>query len=429
LTQVSAFRTTLSILDDVFRGFPGGGFRVRLWDGTVWTPDPPGEPRFVLVLRHPGSLRALLLPPTESTMTAAYLNDDVDVEGDLEAVVPFADFLMTAGRFGRRARLSLLRRLRSLPDSRGRGAAGLAARLHGRRRSVARDADATNYHYDLGNEFFALFLDPGLVYSCAYFNSPSDTIERAQEQKLEYVCRKLRLSPGERFLDVGCGWGSLVVHAAREHGVEAVGITLSPKQASFARAAIERAGLSDRCRVEVRDYRALPEGELFDKVASIGMIEHVPAPVQVDYFAGVRRVLRPGGVFLNHGIVRAHDHLRRPAASFVERFVFPDAELVTVGHHLRAAEHAGFEVRDLESLRDHYALTTRAWLSRLEQRHAQACDLVGETRYRVFRLYLAGSAAGFESGRINVHQMLLLNPAGGPTRLPLRRGDWYGEAA
>jgi cyclopropane-fatty-acyl-phospholipid synthase len=358
-------------------------------------------------------------------MTTAYLNDDVDVEGDLEAVVPLADFLMSGGRFDRRTRLSLLRRLRSLPESRSRPATTLAARLRGRRNSVARDAEATNYHYDLGNEFFALFLDPRMVYSCAYFDSTTDTIERAQEQKLDYVCRKLRLRPGERFLDVGCGWGSLVLHAAREHGVEAVGITLSSKQADFARAAIERAGLAGQCRVEVLDYRALPPGEMFDKVASIGMVEHVARPQLTDYFAAIRRVLRPNGVFLNHGIVRSHDHLRRPGAAFIDRFVFPDAELVTVADHLRASEEAGFEVRDLESLRDHYALTTRAWLRRLEERHAEARELVGETRYRVFRLYLAGSAAGFATGRLNVQQLLLLNPVAAPSGLPLRRGDWY----
>jgi cyclopropane-fatty-acyl-phospholipid synthase len=289
----------------------------------------------------------------------------------------------------------------------------------------------------VGNDFYALWLDRGMTYSCAYFEDPAGDLDTAQEAKLDLVCRKLRLRPGERLLDIGCGWGSLVLHTATHYGVDALGITLSEPQASLARARIAGAGLDDRCRVEVRDYRELARGATFDKVASIGMVEHVGRSRLGTYFAVAHRLLAPGGLFLNHGIVHrpesgrggpvapARQWLQRDRG-FIDRHVFPDGELLPAGEVISRAEEAGFEVRDVEALREHYARTLRHWVRRLEARHDEAVALVGEGTYRTWRLYMAGSAEGFASGRLNVMQTLLARPdAAGHVNLPLTRADLY----
>jgi len=309
----------------------------------------------------------------------------------------------------------------------------------GRQHSRRRDRRAVQFHYDLGNDFFALFLDRRMVYSCAYFESEGDDLDDAQLAKLDYVCRKLRLRPGERFLDVGCGWGSLVMHAAERYGVEAVGITLSEKQAALARERIAAAGLTGTCRVELRDYRTLGRDAPFDKAASIGMVEHVGSRKLPAYFAAVLRALRPGGLFLNHGIVtiggarpksvltRIMDRVWR-RNEFIERYVFPDGVLVPSAAVVESAESAGFELRDVESLREHYTRTLRHWIRRLEQQHDRAVELVGEFTYRVWRLYMSGSAYAFDTGRIGIIQTLLAKQGpGGTVSLPRTRRDLYDE--
>jgi cyclopropane-fatty-acyl-phospholipid synthase len=279
-----------------------------------------------------------------------------------------------------------------------------------------------------------------MVYSCAYFEHDDVDLDAAQEAKLDYVCRKLRLHAGERLLDVGCGWGALIMHAAQYYGTEAVGITLSERQATLARQRIADAGLADRCRVEVRDYRELTGEGLFDKIASIGMVEHVGLRRLPDYFRAAFRALKPGGLFLNHGIVsiagaRVRSLRQRLAARvwrrnvFINRYVFPDGILVPVAPVIEAAERVGFETRDLESLREHYTMTLREWLRRLECHEREAVRLVGEFTYRIWRLYMAGSAYGFRSGRLGVLQTLLAKPdQRGSTGLPLTRADLYGGA-
>jgi cyclopropane-fatty-acyl-phospholipid synthase len=311
----------------------------------------------------------------------------------------------------------------------------------GRRHSRKRDAAAIRHHYDVGNDFYQLWLDAQAVYSCAYFAPGVQDIDAAQDAKLDYICRKLRLHPGERFLDIGCGWGALIRHAARRYHVEAVGITLSPSQAELARRRIAEDGLADCCRVEVRDYRDLPDRPLYDKVASVGMVEHVGRARLPRYFETVLRVLRPGGQLLNHGIidleearsvsirVRARRWLWREG-QFFHRYVFPDGELPSLAEVVSAAEQVGFESRDLESLREHYVLTLRQWLKRLEAREHEAVALVGETTYRVWRLYLAASAHAFAAGRIGVVQLLLAKPRlGTGSEVPLTRDDLYAPAA
>jgi cyclopropane-fatty-acyl-phospholipid synthase len=433
---------TRQVLTDLFGPPASRSFAVRFWDGTLDAPA-ARDPAFTLVLRGPGALRRMLLPPTEMSVVDAYLFGDVDVEGDMEAAASLGDLVGSRlARAGTVARLA--RRVLALPTRPARATSGQPPRRWRgtlrRRHSIARDRRAVRFHYDVGNEFFALWLDPRMVYSCGYFEHHDVDLETAQQAKLDHICRKLRLRAGERLLDIGCGWGALVIHAAQHYGVEAVGVTLSERQATLARQRIADAGLAERCRVEVRDYRELAGQGLFDKVASIGMVEHVGLGRLPDYFRAAFRALKPGGLLLNHGIVslagaRARGLARRLADLvwrrnvFINRYVFPDGILVPAAAMIAAAERVGFETRDLESLREHYAITLRHWVGRLECHEREAVRLVGEFTYRVWRLYMGGAAYGFRSGRMGILQTLLAKPdPRGATGLPLTRADLYAGA-
>ena len=300
---------------------------------------------------------------------------------------------------------------------------------HGGRNSRRRDRDSIAYHYDQPVEFFAPWLGPTLAYSCAYFRDPQDPLDLAQQQKLELICRKLRLQPSERFLDIGCGWGSLILHAAARHRVRAHGITLSREQADTVKRRIAQAGLHHACTADLIDYRDLDAATPpFDKIASVGMFEHVGLANLPRYFAIARRLLRPGGVLLNHGIARAALSPIREN-SFIERYVFPSGRLVTLTEALGAAQSQGLEVRDVENLREHYELTLRGWVEGLRRNADALRKQVSETTYRIWLLYMAGSAAAFRRGDIAVYQVLLSRPHRGQSRLPLTREDWYGSFA
>jgi cyclopropane-fatty-acyl-phospholipid synthase len=418
--------TALEVLQELFGQYHPRDFAVELWDGTRWEPE-TDEPAFTLRLASPGVLRGFL-GASERALAEAYLHGQLDIDGDVYRAIAAADHLLVEKQWTASERARVAKRLLSLPrnGNGGNGAAHAPAVLRGRRFSRARDRTAVTYHYDRSNEFFALWLDARMTYSCAYWDDPGETLEAAQERKLDLVCRKLRLQPGERVLDIGCGWGSFVVYAAERYGVETVGITLSEKQAQVARERAAGAGLGDRVRIEVRDYRDLDEPESFDKIASIGMFEHVAAEVLPDYFARAYALLKPRGAFMNHGIARPIHRVERSGDSFLMAYVYPDAELSPVSTALRAAESVGFEVRDVESLREHYPLTLREWVRRLEAAHDDAVRASSEETFRVFRLYLAGSAHGFETNRISVFQSLLVKPERGESGLPLTREDWYG---
>jgi cyclopropane-fatty-acyl-phospholipid synthase len=415
---------TLAVLRLMLHDYHPRDFEIRLWNGSQ-LPAETSSPRFTLVLKDPDAVRSMLRSTTtDLSIAEAYIHGKLDVEGDLEAAMPMAHHLMsrrwpasTAARIG----WQLLRTPKSLHRLNGRKPTRLRGKLH----SIERDRQAVTYHYDVSNDFYALWLDQRMVYSCAYFETADEDLDTGQERKLDYLCRKLRLVPGERLLDIGCGWGGLVIHAAQRYGVQALGITLSQNQATLANERIARFGLQNRCRVEIRDYRDMSDISGFDKIVSVGMFEHVGESRLPLYFGHTWQLLRPGGVFLNHGIaLRAIDR-RQAVPTFIGRYVFPDSELVPVNTALRYAEQASFEVRDVESLREHYALTLRHWARRLELHQDQALQAVDQPTFRVWRLFMHGSAYFFTSGLLNLYQALLLKPDKGRSGLPLTRKDWY----
>jgi cyclopropane-fatty-acyl-phospholipid synthase len=352
----------------------------------------------------------------------AGLLDSDDLESVLALRARFRDLRLTVAD---RARLLLAAarvggaRLLSRPP-----VPAIEASIVGRRRSLGRDRTSVRHHYDVSNRFYGLVLGPSLVYSCAYFTSPEDTLEAAQEQKLDLICRKLRLAQGERLLDIGCGWGSLLMHAAAHYGVEAVGVTLSPSQAELASQRIADAGLARRARVRVADYREVADGP-YDKIASVGMYEHVGRAELPRYARSVRALLRPGGLFLNHGITRLYSETPG-GETFITRYVFPDGELHPLSDLMGSLHGAGFEARDVETLREHYVLTLRRWLGNLDRNRDEVLGEVGSERERAWRLYMLGSASAFESGEIAVYQVLAAKD-GAPHGLPLGRA-WICDA-
>jgi cyclopropane-fatty-acyl-phospholipid synthase len=415
----------LLLVDEAFREVRPRNFTVRLWDGSVLPPEPGRRSRFTLAIRTPAAFRTLFLSANELTLGEAFIHGEIDVEGELGFAFHLADHLVRH-RPGVGERFRWARKLLALPAVESSARSAPRPRIGGALHSIDRDRKAVTYHYDLSNDFFALWLDRRMIYSCAVFSAPSDGLDAAQERKLDLVCRKLRLRPGERFLDIGCGWGGLLIHAARRYGAEGVGITVSRPQADLANERIETAGLSGRVRAEVADYREMPGEGLFDKIASVGMIEHTGLSRLPDYFRRAFRLLRPGGAFLNHGIALNPAYPAAPGPSFSDHYIFPDGEILPLSVTLRAAEEEGFEIRDVESFREQYVLTLNRWRKRLEVRREEAKRIVGEATCRAWRLYLAGAAHTFAVGKNNVYQTLLVRPDGGKSGLPLTREDWYG---
>jgi cyclopropane-fatty-acyl-phospholipid synthase len=399
-------------------------FAVRFWDGS----ELPSDGATMVVVRDAAALVHMLRAPGQLGLARAWVGGSLDVDGDLEDVLrarALFDGLEVRPRDRVRLTAALLRvvPMRSLFRAR---VPAVEARLSGRRRSLSRDRDAIRHHYDVSNRFYRLVLGPTMVYSCAYFTSPEDSLEVAQERKLDLVCRKLRLEAGERLLDIGCGWGSLVLHAAERYGVRAVGVTLSERQAELARARAAERGFEDRVEIRVQDYREVVDGP-FDKIASIGMYEHVGRDELGRYTQSVVELLRPGGLFLNHGITRLTAHAPAPDP-FISRYVFPDGELHPVTDVMAAMQAVGLEVRDVESLREHYPLTLRRWVANLERHRGAAIAEAGPERERVWRLYMLGSALGFEDEQISVHQVLAAR-VGVAHGLPLDRARLLGAGA
>ncbi len=418
--------TVGAALEPLFRIILGGSVPVRMefWDGSAIGPaDAPGTARF----HSPEAVRRILWSPDELGLGRAFVVGDVDIEGDLLAVLAAVEAVgLEDIRIGPRTLAAALRAAWQV------GALGLPpapppqeARPRGRLHSKVRDAGAIRHHYDVGNEFYRLLLGPSLTYSCARFTDGTASLEDAQAAKHELVSAKLGLRerPGIRLLDVGCGWGSMAMHAASRHGATAVGLTISEAQAELARARVGDAGLSEQVDIRLQDYRDLGD-ETFDAISSVGMFEHVGKKRTEQYFEILRARLRPGGRLLNHAI-SVPGGFTLGKRSFAHRYVFPDGELADVGDVVLAMERAGFEVRDVESLREHYAKTLRHWLANLERHWDEAVAEVGTARARVWRLYLAGSAVNFDSGELAVHQVLGVVPGPkGESGMPPTRAGW-----
>ena len=394
------------------------------------------------MLRRRRALRTLVWQPDELGLGRAYVSGDLDIDGDMYAVFDIPGLVAKlAGHGG----LSLSRgeKLRVLVTALRLGAVGprpplppeevrQSRRRRGRgvKHSPERDAGSVRHHYDVGNDFYRLVLGPSLVYSCAYWAQPAGLgygLEQAQRDKLELICRKLGLQPGMRVLDVGCGWGSLALHAARYHGVRVLGVTLSGEQASLARHRVAQAGLSERVEIRVQDYREVGDGP-YDAIASVGMAEHVGAGQFDGYCQALFALLRPGGRLLNHAIAcppsGAEDSVE-PRPSFMDRYVFPDGEVLPLGMVVDGLERAGFEVRDTQNLREHYAQTLRAWVDNLDSNWAAAVDYTSEGRARVWKIYMVGAALAFHSGQISVNQVLAIKrDAEGASHMAPTRDHW-----
>jgi cyclopropane-fatty-acyl-phospholipid synthase len=414
----------------------GGGLdidaSVRLWDGSLVPLGRNVTSPLVIDIAGPGTISALLRRPTLDRLIRLHAEGRIDLKGgtllDFAAVLPPAGARRRVRDIGRlRLARALLPFLTVPPDRLGR-ARSYAGDATGRGRGESENVDYIRFHYDLSNDFYALFLDLEMQYSCAYFTDWANGLDRAQADKLDMICRKLRLKAGDRLLDIGCGWGGLVCHAARRYGVTAHGVTLSREQLDHAQAKIDRLGLAGRVTVEIRDYAAL-DGS-YDKIASIGMYEHVGVANIPAYFSTVRRLLAPGGLFLNHAIARRARRRRRrfgwrPEQRAILKYIFPGSELDDIGHTLQAMESHGFEVQDVENWRYHYARTTRAWCERLAARRAEAEALVGPEVVRLWLAYLAGVSLGFARGPLRIYQTLASAQARGPSPLPPTRADLY----
>ena len=417
-------------------------FRVEAFDGSVAAPtmvSPANE--LTLKILTPDALLRVLRRPGELGLTRAFVAGDIDLDGDLDALfaleVPPMSHLFSPGTLGPLLKLigaDALRRLAPPP---------IEARQRGSLHSRNRDADAISHHYDVSNRFYELVLGPSMTYSCAVFASPEDTLEVAQRRKVDLICRKLDLQPGMRLLDVGCGWGAMAIHAAVNYGVRVVGVTLSSEQQSYASARARELGVHDQCEFRLQDFRDVRDGP-FDAISSIGMSEHVGRRSLAPYAQQMFDLLTPGGRFLNHAIGRPVSMkddprptrraeawrqtqiawgLRGPSrvgSAFIERYVFPDGELHDVGTMVSLFEAHGLEVRHLESLREHYALTLRHWVENLLSHFDEAVAEVGQQRARVWHLYMAGSAVNFERHHLEIHQVLSVKPVRGDARSALR---------
>lgn len=413
------------ILKRLFKKYLGA-FTVKLWDNSVLQIG-KGVSAFTLNIHSPNVLRQLVFFRDPIRLAEAYFDGEVEVAGDFNTAMKLRYYLESLKLPFQEKLLLGLRALALKSKS--------MQRQHTRNQSITRKLSSTThqnsvesiaFHYDVSNEFYRLWLDERMVYSCAYFETPEQHLDTAQCNKLDHICRKLRLQPGELLLDIGCGWGALVCWAAKYYGVRAYGITLSQNQFEYASAEVKRQGLQNQVSIEMRNYRDLPLKATYDKVSSIGMFEHVGLKNLPSYFSTVNQVLKPGGLFLNHGITSTKPGWNQSVATkFINRHIFPDGELDTVSNIQQRMEDANFEIFDVEGLRPHYALTLRQWVNRLDAKKEEVIHLVGDRTYRIWRLYMTGSAIQFERGTTGIYQILAESKHDGRSKLPLTRRDLH----
>ena len=406
---------------------------VALWDGSRIPLGKDASGPLEIGISSPGTIGALLRWPTLDNIIRHYVEKKLDLRGG--TLLDLGRQLNRDGRSGKGRGLEARRLARKLtpcllaPTDKATDQGGFAGEITGRARKTDDNKDYIQFHYDLSNDFYALFLDPEMVYSCAYFTDWSNTVDQAQLDKLEMICRKLRLKPGERMLDVGAGWGGLLCHAAQNYGVTAHGITLSEEQLAYARAKAEQLGLADRVTFELKDYSALTGS--YDKIASIGMYEHIGLKNIPAYMQKIRSLMTEDGLFLNHAISKRAPKpslLRRrlrPEQRAIAKYIFPGGELDDIGHTLVAMERAGFEVHDVEAWRLHYARTCEIWCNRLVERKAEALQHVSEEKYRIWVSYLAGVSLAFSRGTLRLYQTLVSKTPKRPPPLPPTRADLY----
>lgn len=411
---------------------------VRLWDGTVFPLGPSAaQTGLVVALRGPGVIGALLRWPTLDHFVRQYATGGIELEGG--DLITFGEAIRAAKqkpKFKRLKKSILFPAVLPFlfaPADRGEVQHAFAGENDAVPAAARKDKDYIQFHYDVGNEFYKLFLDDEMVYSCGYFTEESNSLNQAQRDKLDMICRKLRLAPGEKMLDIGCGWGGLICHAAQNYGVEAHGVTLAQTQHDFVQEKIARLGLQGRVKVELKDYRDV-EGT-YDKIASIGMFEHVGIANLPAYFAKLNSLLRDRGILLNHGIARrakpagVNANKRRPEKKLISKYIFPGGELDNIGHTLQSIEASRFQVHDVEGWCRHYMLTTAHWCRRLTANRDAAIRSVGHERYRLWVAYLAGVSFGFQDGTLQIFQVVASKHARrGLSELPLTRADLYGQA-
>ena len=419
---------------------------IRLWNGATfligYSQPMQLTPTFTLVINHPRVIRLLVLNNNPMLLAESYFNGDIDIEGDFFAAIKLKETNLIDVPW--HDKLNILLKAIRLPSTNqkhnqlgGRFNLEVQSFISNKLLMFGDELDAHTktenhaaiaFHYDVSNEFYALWLDKSMVYSCAYFENSHNSLEQAQYAKLDHICKKLLLKPGEQFLDIGCGWGALILHAAKHYGVIAHGVTLSQQQLTLARQRIAQAGLQNCVTVDLCDYRDIRGEGYFDKIASVGMFEHVGLKNLPVYFSCVNALLKPGGLFLNHGITHDVEGWQKTLSTeFINRYIFPDGQLDTVSNISREMERTKFEIADCESLRAHYALTLRQWVARLEQHHTEVLETVNESTYRIWRLYMAASALEFEGGELGIYQILAAKRSVGLTALPLTRRHLYAD--
>jgi cyclopropane-fatty-acyl-phospholipid synthase len=400
-----AFARPHALRRELEHALPDRPFSIRWWDGETTAATRDGGPTFTV--RSPQALGHALRAPGQLGLGRAYVSGEIDVD-DMDAVIELLATWKPPAIDGAAKRRLIAAGVRAYGLTKPPRPPQAELRPSGRRHSIERDARSVRHHYDVGNDFFKLFLDETMTYSCAIFSRGATTLEEAQDVKRELVCTKLALQPGERVLDIGCGWGAWAIHAAQRHGVHVTGITLSPPQAEEARRRAEAAGVGDKVDIRVLDWREL-SAEPFDAIASIGMVEHVGTASIDAYAERLAGLLRPGGRLLNHGIARLR-HGDPEAGPFSERYVFPDAAPLHVSRILYALERAGFEPDTVEGFREDYAETLRHWARRLDENGVEAERIAGTERMRVWRLYIRAARSGFETGFTSIFQVLAHRP-------------------